>query len=367
MIDKKELEKNQKNIMVVKDELSQELPKLQEFLSKFPKDKLGEMKKEEYVVGFGKESSTFCYWLETTLKNMGNIKGGTTADKKFGIYFDKKKGEYTFLKRKFGTSKDKNEIFNNIKKEIIELLDAGEKVDIDRIKASKISPMFKGKILSTYFPKNYLNIFSSGHLIHFLNEFDLKFSDSTDEVDKRIILSTELKNKDPVMRNWTNYEFSKFLYKFYRPPKNIETIEVLNDIKNLKEQNEILKQTKELSREKMIHYLKTMSTRVSEVIIKNKSYKRDNVAIAYLKKLRGFKCQFCGCSILKKNGDLYIEGAHIIPKNRKGSELPENILILCPNHHKEFDLGKREIINREGNKVTFKVNEKDYFVDLNIN
>jgi hypothetical protein len=43
--------------MVVKDELSQELPKLQEFLSKFPKDKLGEMKKEEYVIGFGKESN----------------------------------------------------------------------------------------------------------------------------------------------------------------------------------------------------------------------------------------------------------------------------------------------------------------------
>ena len=44
------------------------------------------------------------------------------------------------------------------------------------------------------------------------------------------------------------------------------------------------------------------------------------------------------------DGSFYIEAAHIKPKSQQGTETPDNILILCPNHHKEFDLGKREII-----------------------
>lgn len=361
MIDKKELEQNQKDIGLIKSKLEKELPKLKKFLSEFPKDKIKELKKEAYVVGFGKKD-TFCYWLETELMSLGKIKGGTTADKKFGIYFNKEKNSYVFLKRKFGATE--NEVFNNIKQEIIELLNSGEKGDIDKIKSSKISPMFRGKILSTYFPDKYLNIFSSGHLTHFLNELNIKFSDNLDEVDKRIIL-IDFKNKDAVMRDWTNYEFSGFLYKFYRPPKNIEMIETLNGIKNIKEQEEILKKIKGISLEEKKNYLKSMPSTSEEVIIKSKSYKRDNVAIAYLKELREFKCQFCNNSILKKNGMLYIEGAHIIPKHKEGSELPENILILCPNHHKEFDLGDRKIIKND-RKILIQLNGKKYEVSLEI-
>ncbi|MBU0559050.1 MAG: HNH endonuclease [Bacteroidetes bacterium] len=55
----------------------------------------------------------------------------------------------------------------------------------------------------------------------------------------------------------------------------------------------------------------------------------------------------------KKNGDFYIEAAHIKPKHKKSKETPENILILCPNHHKEFDFGRRII--REHNKQSMHV------------
>jgi putative restriction endonuclease len=69
--------------------------------------------------------------------------------------------------------------------------------------------------------------------------------------------------------------------------------------------------------------------------------------------LRDFECQIYGKYILKKDGHRYIEAAHITEKSHKGAETPYNILILCPNHHKEFDLGKRNIIRRAKEEIIF--------------
>lgn len=88
-------------------------------------------------------------------------------------------------------------------------------------------------------------------------------------------------------------------------------------------------------------------------------YKRDTKAIAELKINRNEKCQLCRYSN-------YVEAAHIKPKSEGGSEKPSNILILCPNHHKEFDYGKREIIEHNENYIKFKLDDKEYCVDLRI-
>lgn len=47
-------------------------------------------------------------------------------------------------------------------------------------------------------------------------------------------------------------------------------------------------------------------------------------------------------TILKKDGTRYIEACHIKEKCKGGRETLTNILILCPNCHKEFDYGLRE-------------------------
>lgn len=51
-----------------------------------------------------------------------------------------------------------------------------------------------------------------------------------------------------------------------------------------------------------------------------------------------------------------MEAAHIKPKSEGGPETPSNILILCPNCHKEFDYGDRRITNHTSNTVEFTVN-----------
>lgn len=95
-----------------------------------------------------------------------------------------------------------------------------------------------------------------------------------------------------------------------------------------------------------------------------KRNKRDNESIALIKCLRDFKCQLCGKSILKRDGTYYVEAAHIDPKCDKGKETLENILLLCPNHHKEFDLGKREIVYRDSRSLVLKINGETYKVSL---
>jgi len=103
------------------------------------------------------------------------------------------------------------------------------------------------------------------------------------------------------------------------------------------------------------------------VEIRGKQYKRDNKSIVELKILRDFKCQICGFTIFKKDNSYYIEAAHITKKRHKGPETPDNILILCPNHHKEFDLGNKEIIERTKEKMVFDLNGKRHNIDLTLN
>jgi len=104
-----------------------------------------------------------------------------------------------------------------------------------------------------------------------------------------------------------------------------------------------------------------------ELISKNSvSYKRNSKRIGAIKYLGDFKCQICKTYILKKNGDKYIEAAHIKPKHLGSQETLQNILLLCPNHHKEFDYGKLEIYKDKWTKssITFILNEIEHTINF---
>ena len=121
------------------------------------------------------------------------------------------------------------------------------------------------------------------------------------------------------------------------------------------------------NKEEVVSDLRSYHPNTPELVTVNtKSYKRDNKIIAQLKIYRDFKCQMCETYILKKDGTYYIEAAHIKPKSQKGSESPDNILILCPNHHKEFDLGEREILVHNKDRIKFLLNGRMYEFDLSI-
>jgi len=61
-----------------------------------------------------------------------------------------------------------------------------------------------------------------------------------------------------------------------------------------------------------------------------------------IKQMYNHTCQICGVSRRGPDGNPYAEAHHIRPLGRPhdGPDEPENILVLCPNHHTDFDYGR---------------------------
>ncbi len=76
-----------------------------------------------------------------------------------------------------------------------------------------------------------------------------------------------------------------------------------------------------------------------------------------------YKCQICESlgqnpySFKKKSGEYYVETHHIIPvSDTKNSKLSvDNLICLCPNHHKQVHYGNVEIINNNDTYVEYNI------------
>ena len=53
---------------------------------------------------------------------------------------------------------------------------------------------------------------------------------------------------------------------------------------------------------------------------------------------RGKRCQLCNFTFRKADGEEYGECHHIEPVSQGGPDHEDNLLVLCPNHHKELHL-----------------------------
>ncbi|WP_254525945.1 HNH endonuclease [Natrinema caseinilyticum] len=68
---------------------------------------------------------------------------------------------------------------------------------------------------------------------------------------------------------------------------------------------------------------------------------RDTTQVNELKRRYQDRCQVCNARLEQGNGDGYSEVHHIKPLGRphEGPDAPSNMLVLCPNHHADFDNG----------------------------
>jgi len=60
---------------------------------------------------------------------------------------------------------------------------------------------------------------------------------------------------------------------------------------------------------------------------------RNIVVSSYLKKLYDYTCQICRTRLDVEPNAAYAEAHHIIPLSEGGADTPDNIIVLCPNHH----------------------------------
>ena len=206
----------------------------EKFVKDFSPNRILQLKLDEYIQGKGSKKS-FCYRLETGLIKLGNMKGATSH--KFGIYYGKegedKDHKYRFTKR-YGSTKE--EVLKNVKMNIFDLLKAGKIDDREKIIKNKLAPLIRYKLLATYFPNAFINIYAEEHVDFFLSELGLNVS-SDEMYDKQKAL-LEFKKQNKILAIWSNNEFNSFLYyTFGKPPSNekekiiLETLPPIEKVK----------------------------------------------------------------------------------------------------------------------------------------
>lgn len=187
------------------------------FLDFFPPEHIKEIQLEKYAIGTKGTNvdwnQTFCYQLETVLKPLGSMRGSNAL--KFGIYWDKEKHQYIVAK-KFLQDRTIEQAFDFIKTEIDSLIKSGKNKNFQEIDKNTLSPMFKSKILVTYYPDLYLNIYDKDDVESILFRLNIPFSTNLPlEKEKQKLL--DFKNRDERMQTWSNYVFACFLLRYYRP------------------------------------------------------------------------------------------------------------------------------------------------------
>lgn len=88
--------------------------------------------------------------------------------------------------------------------------------------------------------------------------------------------------------------------------------------------------------------IETMSANIpGEVKIEVTRKIRDTKMIKKIKSEFKNECQICGIKQQLLSKDFYSEGHHLRPLGgvHQGPDIKENVIILCPNHHVEFDYG----------------------------
>ena len=85
-------------------------------------------------------------------------------------------------------------------------------------------------------------------------------------------------------------------------------------------------------------------------LVRKREYDRDSSLVDELKRLYDYRCQVCGHTIQLERDRFYCQGHHLRPLGggHHGKDDPSNILILCPNHHAEFDFFLIAILDLRG-------------------
>jgi hypothetical protein len=183
------------------------------------------------------------------------------------------------------------------------------------------------------------------------------------------ILSKKIEDKEIIIDEygqlWLN-EIQIFAEHSNAPVEEEMILKVLtNTSEDDREQEVFMNEFARLSRDEIISRLDRINQDTDEKgLIISSGYKRSNAAVVLIKMLRDFKCQICGYTIIKKDGSFYIEAAHITPKYQMGKETRDNILLLCPNHHKEFDLGNLSTLIRTSTAIEFMLNDQPHIILL---
>lgn len=174
-----------------------------EFVNDHPVNSIESLELDDYLIaksGYG-NSRSFCRRLRTdlqTLSSMGNAWPST-----FELYY--KNGTELDMsvsyKKMFGGNVQS--AFSFLKKEIVRLLTAAKEDDYHTVEACKINSSFKAKLISVYFPEQYVPVCVKDALYEYCSRAGVSYSKDQDMVYGMSALS-RWKNNQEETRNWSN-------------------------------------------------------------------------------------------------------------------------------------------------------------------
>ena len=133
----------------------------QEFINKFPLDKLPTLELERYALG--KQPDNLCWWLEYNTVPLGSIKGGSAL--KFKIYYSNKDNKWIYPSE-FSNVED---AWIEMRKSICDFIEnfkTGKYELLNNYSLISSMNMFKTKLLYMYFPEKLLPVYSIYHIVY---------------------------------------------------------------------------------------------------------------------------------------------------------------------------------------------------------
>lgn len=103
----------------------------EEFLREWPLDRILTMSIDEYVIGKGAKSNSFCYSLERGKYKSLFLGIGGGGSSKFGIYWNEDTQSYKNQANKIISISELEQRFNKLKRDLYQIIQIGSKLDFD--------------------------------------------------------------------------------------------------------------------------------------------------------------------------------------------------------------------------------------------
>ncbi len=201
------------------------------FISEFPPDRIPKLKLDEYVAGKllpngDKNRTTFCWWLEHGTNDLGHfaVYGGKN---KFGILYKEEMKDYTFGSKIEKANLSKEDAFDAIKSEITSVIKAGAEYTekfhdgvllVNKLKAEAgyVQTDVHLRILLLYYPDHFFGVTANSVLKNCMNILDFQKNEIPKDAIMMQIMLVKRKNEHPIMKKWSLYDYSYFLWNVAR-------------------------------------------------------------------------------------------------------------------------------------------------------
>ncbi|MFW6238461.1 MAG: AAA family ATPase [Halanaerobiales bacterium] len=183
----------------------------QQFVEKFPLEKLQELPLERYALGLDDKEESLCWWLEYNTNILGSIRGGSAHKHK--IFYSRKKESWQYPDK----YENERQAWQALRGELYTFLTSFREGNYDSFVDYELIDtmhMVRNKLLYMYFPEQVLPIYSNRDVNTLLAYFGV----DTEEIEKMDEVKANLKLREVIndiksLQRWGGQKFMRLAYR----------------------------------------------------------------------------------------------------------------------------------------------------------